>query len=276
MFRVYIFILALLLPFQAYAASEEMLDDCIMEADEILLFAEMFSKVNESVDGRGITGDEVAGFFIAANSVYDYKRLLKDVAAQKITVSKMSEMLKALDNKLYEQANLITEMVDEGLANSYSVRAKANYISSCTVGFDNSIKKQSEMIKDLENQVRRLTVIIDDANLPKPTSREITAEVGAKLARTIESCWSPSPGDPGWADTITVGFKLSPEGRVEDSSLRLIASNGTKANTRGAFQRARRAILKCQRYFKLHASDIKHLQEFEMVFDPSKGVHLKQ
>lgn len=71
------------------------------------------------------------------------------------------------------------------------------------------------------------------------------ADPYAAFGGQVRACWNPV----GAAETVavTVGFALTPEGRVQDNAVTLVSAGpGGAEAVEEAFQAARRAVLRCQ------------------------------
>ena len=91
----------------------------------------------------------------------------------------------------------------------------------------------------------------------------------------VNACWNVDPGSQAARVTMTVGFKLLPNGRVDGDVRQVSATGGDAGATEIAFQAARRAILRCQSGgYKLPADKYDQWKEVEITFDPS-GMRLR-
>ena len=96
------------------------------------------------------------------------------------------------------------------------------------------------------------------------------------LRVAVGSCWSVDVGSRSADVVVTVGVTMTREGRVEGNLVRQIsAEGGDDAAQRAAFEKARRAILRCQQSgFPLPPEKYDHWREIEMVFNP-EGMRLR-
>lgn len=91
----------------------------------------------------------------------------------------------------------------------------------------------------------------------------------------VNACWNVDPGSQAARVTMTVAFKLLPDGRVDGDVQQVSATGGDAGATEIAFQAARRAILRCQSGgYKLPADKYDQWKEVEITFDPS-GMRLR-
>ncbi|MFN0114501.1 MAG: cell envelope biogenesis protein TolA, partial [Paracoccaceae bacterium] len=88
----------------------------------------------------------------------------------------------------------------------------------------------------------------------------------------VKQCWVVDNGGQMADVVLTVGFDMSPDGRVVDGSIRqLDATGGDDTAVRTAFEAARRAILRCQKQgYPLPAEKYEQWKRTEIVFDPGK------
>jgi hypothetical protein len=100
----------------------------------------------------------------------------------------------------------------------------------------------------------------------------MTAGEREALRLAVQECWVVDVGSESANVSVTVGMRMSPEGRVVDGTLQMLeASGGSEAAVRSAFQSARRAILRCQRDgYDLPPEKYARWQEIEMVFNPEE------
>ena len=91
---------------------------------------------------------------------------------------------------------------------------------------------------------------------------------GLRLA--VQRCWNIDPGSPAASVVVTVGFSLDEQGRVDQGSIRQKAAEGPDAARDDAFQRARRAILRCQgEGYDLPVEKYAQWREIEVTFNPA-------
>ena len=91
----------------------------------------------------------------------------------------------------------------------------------------------------------------------------------------VQECWVVDVGSPASRVTVTLAMRMTPEGRVEQGSLRMIASEGGEGRAvEVAFQAARRAVLRCQTRgragYELPREKYDQWREIEMTFNPER------
>jgi hypothetical protein len=104
----------------------------------------------------------------------------------------------------------------------------------------------------------------------------LSSQDTAGLLSTLRSTWIVDPGSPSANVTVTVGFKLSPDGKVIAGSIRQVSAQGGDATAQSiAFRKARIAILHGSDVgFDLPPAKYQQWRDIEMVFDP-KGMRLQ-
>lgn len=92
------------------------------------------------------------------------------------------------------------------------------------------------------------------------------------LRLAVQACWNVDPGARWAQTTVTVAMNMTRDGKVVESSLRMIASEGGDRSTvEPAFGAARRAILLCQNDgYPLPPEKYGQWQEIEMTFNPER------
>ena len=91
----------------------------------------------------------------------------------------------------------------------------------------------------------------------------------------VSSCWNVDVGSEAANVTVTVGFELGRDGKVQGDVRQIGGSGGSDAAISTAYNNARRAILRCQREgFQLPADKYDQWQSVEMTFDPN-GMRLR-
>lgn len=121
-----------------------------------------------------------------------------------------------------------------------------------------------------------LEALASSAQNSVPTGPPLSSGEKDALRLAVQSCWNVDPG-ARWAQTsVTVAMDMTQDGKVVQSSLRLIASDGGDSSTvNAAFGAARRAILLCGRDgYPLPAEKYGQWQQIEMTFDP-EGMRLR-
>jgi hypothetical protein len=114
------------------------------------------------------------------------------------------------------------------------------------------------------------------APAPAPSGPPLSSGEREALREAVQRCWSVDVGSQSANVTVTVGVTMTPDGTVQGNQVRQIsAEGGDSAAQRTAFERARRAILRCQSGgFPLPADKYDHWREIEMTFNPD-GMRLK-
>lgn len=115
-----------------------------------------------------------------------------------------------------------------------------------------------------------LDALASSAQNNVPTGPPLSSGEKDSLRIAVQSCWNVDPGARWAQTTVTVAMDMTQDGKVVQSSLRLIASEGGDSSTaNAAFGAARRAILLCQKDgYPLPAEKYGQWQEIEMTFNP--------
>ena len=91
----------------------------------------------------------------------------------------------------------------------------------------------------------------------------------------VGDCWVVDSGGRSSGVTVVVGFDLSRDGTVVGDVELIASSGGTNEAVNSAFERARRAVLRCQRGgYDLPADKYEHWREVEITFNP-EGMQFK-
>lgn len=101
----------------------------------------------------------------------------------------------------------------------------------------------------------------------------LTAGETEALIVSVKNCWNVGAlSTDGLRTVVTLGVTLTPDGRPDAASIRLLgAEGGTEASTRQAFETGRRAILRCgANGFPLPAEKYDHWRDIEIVFNPER------
>ena len=104
----------------------------------------------------------------------------------------------------------------------------------------------------------------------------LRGEDGFRVA--VEACWNiGSLSSEASRTKVSVQFDMTPDGRVESSSLRMIGhEGGSDAAAKQAYEAARRAILRCQKDgYKLPAEKYNRWKETIIDFNPSGSAAVK-
>ncbi|MCR9111877.1 MAG: energy transducer TonB [Rhodobacteraceae bacterium] len=90
----------------------------------------------------------------------------------------------------------------------------------------------------------------------------------------VGNCWSVDPGSPAAKIVVTVGFRLTQEGRVDGQKVQLLSSSdGDATAVEKAFASARRAILRCdieKGGYNLPIEKYDRWRDIEMTFNPER------
>lgn len=90
------------------------------------------------------------------------------------------------------------------------------------------------------------------------------------LVSSIRACWNIDPGSPAASVSMTIEFSLDRAGRVEPGSIRQASAEGPAEAHQDAFERARRAILRCERGgYDLPEDKYEQWRTMMMPFDPA-------
>ena len=113
-----------------------------------------------------------------------------------------------------------------------------------------------------------------DADLPPGPPMTASEQEGFRVA--VNRCWNVDPGSQAARVTMSVGFTLDRDGRVQGDVRQVGATGGDAGATEIAFQAARRAILRCQGQggYDLPVEKYDQWREIEITFDPS-GMRLR-
>lgn len=92
----------------------------------------------------------------------------------------------------------------------------------------------------------------------------------------VQNCWVVDPGSQSANVTVVIGVQMDESGRVIDGSLELISSDGgDERAARAAFDKARRAILRCQKGgYDLPKDKYAHWRNIELTFNP-EGMRIR-
>lgn len=93
------------------------------------------------------------------------------------------------------------------------------------------------------------------------------------LRVAVSGCWNVgSLSTAALAVTVVVGVSMSPEGKPDIATIRLLdSSGGTDSAVQNAFATARRAIIKCAKSgYQLPAEKYEQWREIEMTFNPER------
>lgn len=115
-----------------------------------------------------------------------------------------------------------------------------------------------------------LREVVEDAPTPVTPAQPLSSAERDGFRVAVQSCWVVDVGSQAANITVTVGFSLTQEGKVEANSLKLISAQGEPASAvNSAFQTARRAILRCQKGgYALPKDKYDTWRDVEMTFNP--------
>jgi len=105
-----------------------------------------------------------------------------------------------------------------------------------------------------------------------PTGPPLSSGEKDALRLAVQGCWVVDPGAQSAGVTVTIAMSMEQNGKVVQSSLRMIDSEGGDSSAvDAAFQAARRAILRCQKSgYDLPAEKYGQWNEIEMTFNPER------
>lgn len=130
---------------------------------------------------------------------------------------------------------------------------------------------QDNAIADAATQAA-IDALTSSASNTVPTGPPMSSGEKDALRLAVQGCWNVDPGARWAQTTVTVAMNMTQDGRVVQSSLRMIASEGGDSSTaNAAFGAARRAILLCQKDgYPLPPEKFGQWQEIEMTFNPER------
>jgi hypothetical protein len=96
------------------------------------------------------------------------------------------------------------------------------------------------------------------------------------LRVAVSTCWIVDTGSQSADVTVTIGLSMNQNGTVVPGSLELIGAEGGSSDAqRSAFEKARRAILRCEKGgYPLPQDKYEQWKDIEMVFNPD-GMRLR-
>lgn len=176
------------------------------------------------------------------------------------------------------------EVSTEEMVNSFGVKvavqcfrkALSHATDGDPAGFPISPRPQPRPTSRLGDVAAAARAAADTAEARGPEeSAPMTETERQALLASVQRCWNVDPGSDSAQVEITVAFRLDRSGRVDGDIRQLPSSGGTDAAKRGAYDAARRAILRCQGDgFPLPAKKYDQWQEVELIFDVS-GMRLR-
>jgi hypothetical protein len=129
---------------------------------------------------------------------------------------------------------------------------------------------------NLEDILREVTQSdTREASKPEPSKKSgppLTDREHSDFNRAVGMCWDVDVGGRSAYVTVTLSFSMNPDGRIPINSIKLKSSDGgAKSEVKIAFDKARRALIRCQRDgYTLPPEKYESWKEHEMVFDPAK------
>lgn len=109
-------------------------------------------------------------------------------------------------------------------------------------------------------------------NTPRaPSGPPLTSSEKDGLRVAVQNCWVVDVGSRAADVTVTVGFSLDQNGKVQGDIRLISATGGDETAARTAFQAARRAVLRCQKTgYDLPIEKYDHWRDVEITFNPDK------
>ena len=116
----------------------------------------------------------------------------------------------------------------------------------------------------------------EPAEAPRPAGPPLSFGEKEALRVAVGGCWDVDVGGRSADVTVTVAVSMNPDGTVQGGQVRLVgASGGDDTAQRTAYEKARRAILRCQRGgYPLPVEKYDQWRDIEMTFNP-EGMRLK-
>ncbi|MBL4768172.1 MAG: energy transducer TonB, partial [Rhodobacteraceae bacterium] len=165
---------------------------------------------------------------------------------------------------------------DEGanLAPARSVRPPARPLvpSAVTPAPDPEPSPQAERNNPINNALAE-ALAGTDTPTPEPTGPPLSQGEKDALRVSVSRCWNVgSLSTAALAVTVVVGVSMTPEGKPEASTIRLLSSSGGDGGAaKQAFDAARRAIIRCgSSGFDLPSEKYGHWRDIEMTFNPER------
>ena len=104
-----------------------------------------------------------------------------------------------------------------------------------------------------------------------PAGPPITRAERDAFRLAVSRCWVVDVGSEAASVTVTVGFDMTRQGKVNGDVRMISASGGSPAATKAAFEAARRAVLRCGvKGYDLPAEKYGQWKSVEITFDPSQ------
>ena len=117
---------------------------------------------------------------------------------------------------------------------------------------------------------------VADGGNTAPQGPPMTSGEKDGLRVAVSACWIVDTGSQSADVTVTIGVSMNQDGSVVAGSLELIGAEGGSADAqRSAFEKARRAILRCEKGgYPLPQDKYEQWKNIEMVFNPD-GMRLR-
>lgn len=117
---------------------------------------------------------------------------------------------------------------------------------------------------------------VTDGGNTAPQGPPMTSGDKDGLRVAVSACWIVDTGSQSADVTVTIGLSMNPDGTVIAGSLELIGAEGGSPDAqRSAFEKARRAILRCEKGgYPLPQDKYEQWKDIEMVFNPD-GMRLR-
>ena len=115
-----------------------------------------------------------------------------------------------------------------------------------------------------------------DGGNTAPQGPPMTSGEKDGLRVAVSACWIVDTGSQSADVTVTIGVSMNQDGSVVPGSLELIGAEGGSADAqRSAFEKARRAILRCEKGgYPLPQDKYEQWKDIVMVFNPD-GMRLR-
>ena len=109
------------------------------------------------------------------------------------------------------------------------------------------------------------------ASRPTPSGPPLSFGEKDALRVAVSKCWNVDAGATSASVVVTISVQMNRQGQVVGVIDRLSASGGDASAQRAAYQRAERAVLRCQRGgYQLPPEKFAHWEFIEMTFNPEK------
>ncbi len=117
---------------------------------------------------------------------------------------------------------------------------------------------------------------VADGGNTAPQGPPMTSGEKDGLRVAVSACWIVDTGSQSADVTVTIGLSMNQDGTVVPGSLELVGATGGSSDAqRSAFEKARRAILRCEKGgYPLPQDKYEQWKDIEMVFNPD-GMRLR-